>query len=130
MAGPATYITARAAGKNNGCLAWWLERMPSQLLKAGIPCVVWAEDALSIVHRVPTALLDQQLLVPYNAVDAAVRAICYYLPCYSLSTTDNGQWWKDARFFNKDQPHAFDLNVSTFLLVHSDPAHAHEMVGY
>ncbi|KAK0450368.1 uncharacterized protein EV420DRAFT_1705965 [Desarmillaria tabescens] len=98
---------------------------PRSLLKAGIPCVVWAEDALSIIHRVPTVLFDQQLLVPDNYVKVAAQVICSDLP-YSIRSTDNDERWKDFSRFNKDRPHAFDLNTSTIFLQHDDPALAHE----
>jgi hypothetical protein len=46
------------------------------IVKHGIPCAVFAEDALSIVHRVPTCLFDLQLLVPDAQLQDAVAAIC------------------------------------------------------
>ncbi|KAK0199929.1 hypothetical protein DFS33DRAFT_205120 [Desarmillaria ectypa] len=98
---------------------------PRSLLQADIPCVVGAEDALSIVHHVPTVLFDQQLLVPDNYVKAAARVICSGLP-YSIRTTDGDPRWKNFFRFNKDRSHAFDLNVSTIFLQHVDPALAHE----
>lgn len=36
---------------------------PAVLSKAGIPCVVYAEDALSIVYHTPLEYFEQQLLV-------------------------------------------------------------------
>ncbi|KAF9017274.1 hypothetical protein BDZ89DRAFT_1074901 [Hymenopellis radicata] len=100
---------------------------PLTLLNAGIPCVVWAEDALSMVHRVPTVLFDQQLLVPDALVHKAVNAICTDLP-YSVTpiSEDNRRTWVDMRAFNKDQPHAFDLPGSTVFLHHADPESADE----
>lgn len=99
---------------------------PTALLKAGIPSVVWAEDALSVVHRVPTALLDQQLLVSDNRLEDAAQAICAVLP-YTVAVDDDPQW-KDYGRFNKDRPHAFDLNRSTIFLQHHNPTWAWEHV--
>lgn len=93
---------------------------PISLLKAGIPCVVWAEDALSIVHRVPTCLFDQQLLVPDDCLEAATHAICSALP-YARIMVDDQSRWKDIRYFNAECPHSFDLNVTTILLKHHNP---------
>ena len=90
---------------------------PISLLKAGIPCVVWAEDALSIVHRVPTCLFDQQLLVPDDCLEAATHAICSVLP-YARAMADDESRWKDIRLFNAECPHSFDLNRKTILLKH------------
>ncbi|KAF9022807.1 hypothetical protein BDZ89DRAFT_1163070 [Hymenopellis radicata] len=99
---------------------------PLSLLNAGIPCVVWAEDALSIAHRVPTNLFDQQLLVPDALVDNAANAICTDLS-YSVTPIreDDRRTWVDMRGFNKDEPHAFDL-PSTVFLQHADPQSAYE----
>lgn len=47
------------------------------LLRAGIPFVVIAQDALAIVHRVPVPLNEEmQLLVPDNLVSIAARVLC------------------------------------------------------
>ncbi|KAF5322498.1 hypothetical protein D9619_002194 [Psilocybe cf. subviscida] len=47
------------------------------LLRAGIPFVVIADDALSFVHRVPIVLSSEiQLLVPDNLVSTAARVLC------------------------------------------------------
>ncbi|THH17587.1 hypothetical protein EW146_g3267 [Bondarzewia mesenterica] len=43
---------------------------------AQIPCLVWAEDALSFVHLVPTCLFALQLLVPDEHLEAASSAGC------------------------------------------------------
>ncbi len=103
---------------------------PLSLVKAGIPCVVWAEDALSIVHRVPTSLFDQQLFVPDALIHAAADIICRALP-YAVTPIreDNRQTWVGMRAFNKDQPHAFDLPGSTVFLRHADPQRAAEEVS-
>ena len=99
------------------------------LLRAKIHCVVWAEDALSIVHRVPTGLFDQQLLVPNGKVHDAVRAICADLP-YSMTPDgdDDRTGWRDV-LYNKDRPHAFDLQTSTVFLRHNNPEEAYVAVS-
>ncbi|TDL21021.1 hypothetical protein BD410DRAFT_804463 [Rickenella mellea] len=52
-----------------------------------IPCIIWAEDALCFAHNVPTALLDQQLLVPDAFISQAANAISerlsYMIPSQS-----------------------------------------------
>lgn len=96
---------------------------PSVLLKANIPCVVHGEDALSIVHQVPTHLFDQHLLVPDDRLEAATHAICSVLP-YTKSIIDAEDAWKDYRSFNPKCPHAFNLHKSTMLLTHRDPTWA------
>ncbi|KAF5366029.1 hypothetical protein D9758_006732 [Tetrapyrgos nigripes] len=65
------------------------------LIRANIPCIIWAEDALNFVHRVPTLLFDQQLIVPSNQVDAAVDAICAGCPDYLVGTIELDSRWKD-----------------------------------
>jgi len=47
---------------------------------AGIPCVVWSEDALSFAFFVPTGLFNFEILVPDHAVEEAARAIESSLP--------------------------------------------------
>ncbi|KAF8882360.1 hypothetical protein CPB85DRAFT_1339654 [Mucidula mucida] len=102
-------------------------RPPTVLLQAGIPCVVWAEDALSIVHRVPTVLFDTQILVSDDDLHRAAHAICSRLP-YAMFH-DDGPGWKDVRQFNKDLPHAFDIGGATLFLRHHNPewARQHEI---
>ncbi|KAF8643059.1 hypothetical protein AX16_009227 [Volvariella volvacea WC 439] len=41
------------------------------LIKAGIPCILWGEDALRFAHNVPTYLFDQHILVPDDAMPEA-----------------------------------------------------------
>lgn len=100
---------------------------PIALQKAGIPCVVWAEDALSIVHRVPTVLFDQQLLVPGDCLEAAAHAICSTLP-YARLLDDNRAAWRDVRIYNPERPHVYDMNNTSLLLRHQDPDWAEENV--
>ncbi len=101
-------------------------RPPTVLLQAGIPCVVWAEDALSIVHRVPTVLFDTQILVSDDDLHRAAHAICSRLP-YAMCH-DDGPGWKDVRQFNKDLPHAFDIGGATLFLRHHNPEWARQHV--
>ncbi len=101
-------------------------RPPTVLLQAGIPCVVWAEDALSIVHRVPTVLFDTQLLVSDDDLHSAAQTICSKLP-YALANDDE-RAWKDVRLFNKDRPHAFNIGGPTLFLRHHNPEWARKNV--
>lgn len=41
----------------------------------GIPCILWAEDALAFVHNVPTFLFDQQVIVPDELLESASSAL-------------------------------------------------------
>ncbi|KAL7284723.1 hypothetical protein ACG7TL_002029 [Trametes sanguinea] len=38
-----------------------------------VPCIPWAEDAICYVYRVPTALSDQQILVPDELLETAAN---------------------------------------------------------
>ncbi|KAF9016229.1 hypothetical protein BDZ89DRAFT_1104024 [Hymenopellis radicata] len=97
---------------------------PTVLLQAGIPCVVWAEDALSIVHRVPTVLFDTEILVSDDDLQRAAQTICSKLP-YAMDNDDE-DGWKDLVLFNKDRPHAFDIGGATLFLRHHNPVWARE----
>lgn len=46
-----------------------------QLTSRGIPCIMWAEDALCYVYRVATALFDQQILVPDELLETAAAIL-------------------------------------------------------
>lgn len=54
--------------------------------QSGVPCMVWAEDALSFVHFVPTALFSLQLIVQDGNVDHAAEAIVSQLPFQRMSS--------------------------------------------
>lgn len=73
---------------------------------AGIPCVIWAEDALSFAHFVPTALFGLQILVPDDCVQHAVDTITASLP-YEIGTPDPE--FCEYEFFRHDgaTPHPF-----------------------
>ncbi|KAJ7160069.1 hypothetical protein C8R46DRAFT_905863 [Mycena filopes] len=103
---------------------------PLAILRAGIPCVVWAEDALSIVHRVPTGLFDQQLLVPDDKVPESVDALCASLPYRVIAGGDDeDSHWRDTRLYDPDRPHAFKLGpTDTVVLSHTEPNEAPQRI--
>ncbi|KAA1470927.1 hypothetical protein DENSPDRAFT_836858 [Dentipellis sp. KUC8613] len=53
---------------------------------AGIPCMVWAEDALAFIHLVPTALFCLQVIVPDDQLIAAATAVQATLPYFKTDT--------------------------------------------
>jgi hypothetical protein len=85
---------------------------------------------LSIVHRVPACLFDLHLLVPDAHLQDAVAAICAGLP-YSVPPNgdDPDQQSFDYQTWNKDRPHAVDLQTATVLLAHADQRRAWERVA-
>ncbi|KAJ8693353.1 hypothetical protein PTI98_008356 [Pleurotus ostreatus] len=90
----------------------------SLLVRAKIPFVVWGEDALSFVHRVPTELFDQHLLVQDDRVADAVAIVCNELN-YSPIDTANDDTWGDYKIYNPARPFAFE-GTPTTLLQHND----------
>ena len=79
---------------------------PAQAISdASIPCVVWAEDALSFVHFVPTCLFDLQLLVPDEHVQAACSAITSCLPYTKMDGPCED--WLEYKMINSSQPNCF-----------------------
>ncbi len=46
------------------------------LTSCDIQCILWGEDALNYVHRVPTCLFDQQILVPDALLESASAVLC------------------------------------------------------
>ena len=101
---------------------------PTAVSDAGIPCMVYGEDALSIIHFVPTVLFDMHLIVADNAIDDAISAITSSLP-YFHSKTDPAKRWNDHPLRNKNSPYAFNLNDSTKLLIHRDQQLAADQVN-
>ncbi|KAF9496474.1 hypothetical protein BDN71DRAFT_1389560 [Pleurotus eryngii] len=93
-------------------------RAGSLLVHAKIPFVVWGEDALAIVHRVPTELFDQHLLVQDERVADAVEIICSELN-YSPIDTAGDVGWADYKIYNPARPFAFE-GTPTTLLQHND----------
>ncbi|KDQ31669.1 hypothetical protein PLEOSDRAFT_1100206 [Pleurotus ostreatus PC15] len=86
----------------------------SLLVRSDIPFVVWGQDALAIVHRVPTDFFDQHLLVQDERVADAVETICRE-PRYSpIDTASDGRWGNYA-MYNFIQPFAFDGTPTTLL---------------
>jgi hypothetical protein len=96
----------------------------SHLLQVGICSIVYAEDALSIIHRVLTCLFDQHLLLQKSDLQRAVKCLCSAPLSYERCLVDEEKHWKDYPFINPDTPHAFRLNEDTYLLKHNDPPQA------
>ncbi|EAU93570.1 hypothetical protein CC1G_02800 [Coprinopsis cinerea okayama7 len=94
------------------------------LVSAQIPSVVWAEDALSIVHRVPTGLFDFQILVPDDKVHLAAHEICRRRP-YSIIDGSQDDRWLDYKLYNQERPPAFKFGETSLLLCHAE-AKGHE----
>ncbi|KAJ8501729.1 hypothetical protein ONZ45_g12039 [Pleurotus djamor] len=84
------------------------------LVKSGIPFVVWAEDALSIIHRVPTGLFDQQLLVREGDV-SHVAQIISEKHNYSVLDLSSDKRWNDYKIYNPEHPSAFQGHPSILL---------------
>jgi len=68
------------------------EELTSRLLAAavltqtGIPCVVWGEEALGWIHRVPTHIFyTLHLLVPEGQLEKASQTLCNLLPEYAVT---------------------------------------------
>ena len=72
---------------------------------AHIPCLVWAEDALSFAHFVPTGLFALQLLVPDEHVHDASSAVTTWLPYITIR--EPNQVWLEYKFINCDKPTCF-----------------------
>ncbi|KAF5314246.1 hypothetical protein D9619_011782 [Psilocybe cf. subviscida] len=53
---------------------------PYLLSDSNIPCMIFGEDALCLVFRVPTALFSLHIVVAYSDVDRAVQIITKSLP--------------------------------------------------
>lgn len=78
---------------------------------AHIPCLVWAEDALSFAHFVPTCLFALQLLVPDEYVHEACSAVATKLPYIQIG--EPNQAWLEHRFINHANRPASPI-LSTF----------------
>ncbi|KAF5311073.1 hypothetical protein D9619_007888 [Psilocybe cf. subviscida] len=89
------------------------------LLDAGIPFVVIAEDALSIVHRVPTSLFEMQILVPDHLVSIAARTLCAHAP-YRIADSASPRWRKFILEERRWGPSAWNTTF-TVPLVHISP---------
>lgn len=77
--------------------------IPTTLLQSGIDTIVYAEDALGIVHRVRTDLFDLQVIVPANRLQAAASLICSNHPYAPFNPMDLYEMdpWRDTRWFNE-----------------------------
>ncbi|PSS37923.1 hypothetical protein PHLCEN_2v238 [Hermanssonia centrifuga] len=87
---------------------------------AGIPCLVWGEDALALAHCVPTVFFDLQVIVPDDQVEAATLAILDAHPYYQRSSTPSPQWL-EYKLIDPAEPYCF-VNSTTLRLV-SPPGH-------
>jgi hypothetical protein len=84
-------------------------------MDAHIPCLVWAEDALSFVHFVPTCLFALQLLVPDEHVHAASSAIASK-SSYTLMDGPNESWLEYV-IVDSGQPSCFPSSVHLRLIL-------------
>ena len=58
----------------------------SVLTQTGIPCVVWGEEALAWIHRVPTHIFyTLHLLVPESQLEKASQTLSSLLPEYAVT---------------------------------------------
>jgi hypothetical protein len=78
---------------------------------AGIPCLVWAEDALSFVHFVPTSLFSLQLLVPDEHLEAAASAILSKLPYKRHNEKDPPANWRDIHVADEEERSCFPDSI-------------------
>ena len=76
---------------------------------AHIPCLVWAEDALSFAYFVPTCLFALQLLVSDEHVYEACSAVATTLPYIQIEGPN--QAWLEHRFIDRSQPTCFPKSV-------------------
>ncbi|KAJ6620486.1 hypothetical protein B0H10DRAFT_2358890 [Mycena sp. CBHHK59/15] len=74
------------------------------LTHANIPCLVWAEDALSFVHLVPTELFALQLLVPDDKLEEAAAIITSAMPFERMSSPP--EHWLEWKLVDPRRPHA------------------------
>ncbi|KAK7061306.1 hypothetical protein R3P38DRAFT_3166285 [Favolaschia claudopus] len=88
---------------------------PHQLTAAGIPCILWGEDALQFVHRVATHLFDQQILVPDELLESAAATLQNELTAGTLD------YPKAIRLRHKDL--APEDMVDSSYVLHPLPSH-------
>ncbi|KAF5376860.1 hypothetical protein D9615_007285 [Tricholomella constricta] len=79
------------------------------ITRANIPCLVWAEDALSFVYFVPTSLFALQLLVPDEDLEKAALTITSTLPYERIYGAAPG--WLEMRMFDPAQPSCFPNSI-------------------
>ena len=97
-------------------------RIPVTLLEAGIHHVVYGEDVLGIVHRVPTGLFSLQLLVAPENIARTAELICSKYSYSFVDPRDADCWW-DYSFPGMDRVYAFN-GSNTILLRAFDVANA------
>ncbi|KAJ3498030.1 hypothetical protein NLJ89_g10271 [Agrocybe chaxingu] len=78
------------------------------LSKAGIPCVVWAADALAFIHLVPTGLSSLQLLIPDELVDKATSI----LTTQSFQVADTPKEWLEYPMWDRSTPSCYPGSVA------------------
>ncbi|KAJ6581809.1 hypothetical protein B0H19DRAFT_927743 [Mycena capillaripes] len=88
--------------------ALWL-RSATALIHANIPCLVWAEDALSFVHFVPTGLFALQLLVPDHKLEDAAAAVMSAMPLERMSTPP--EEWLEFKLADPSRPSCFPTSL-------------------
>jgi hypothetical protein len=98
--------------------------LPARVLTdAGIPLVVWGEDALDFAFFVPTCLLDFNILVPDDLINAAVKTLLDRLP-YRLMDAPPERW-TEYRMTDISRPpccpNSYWLETTSQTLVH-EPA--------
>lgn len=79
------------------------------ITNAGVPCLVWAEDALSFVHFVPTCLFSLQILVPDALLEAATSLIVSNLPYKRM--VEPPESWQEYMFINRSRPICFPNSI-------------------
>lgn len=79
------------------------------LTHAGIPCLVWAEDALSFVYFVLTSLFALQLLVPDEQLENAARAITQALPYTRM--VGPAPAWLEFKYVDPTRPSCFPCSI-------------------
>ncbi|KAF5376859.1 hypothetical protein D9615_007282 [Tricholomella constricta] len=79
------------------------------ITRANIPCLVWAEDALSFVYFVPTSLFALQLLVPDEDLEKAALTITSSLPYERIYGAAPG--WLEMRMVDPAQPSCFPNSI-------------------
>jgi hypothetical protein len=75
------------------------------LADAGVPFIVWGEDALSFAFFVPTCLFDFHILIPDECVDAAVKALLEGLPCRRMDAPP--ERWTELTHVDASRPPCF-----------------------
>lgn len=93
---------------------------------AGVPCLVWAEDALSFAHFVPTEMFALQLLIPDKDIERAAQAITSGLPYRRL--TEPHKDWLDFEFMDPDQWSCFPNSIRLELTLPQSSRHEDDPV--